>query len=346
MGKGLRVTAVGAALVMSGLLIPGAVASAGSSDDRNVRGWTMQFEVEFSPPDYTDFGEPGFSSPDVLTFHDTLLQDGEPVGHEVGPVGPARVVERRGDDLEVLGAVRVGADVEPVAPVLDVVDQQRLARLHQAQGGRRRVPVEQLVEQQKAEYERRDKEKAQEGAGGAGKKCPGRGGRRGKAKKRQGDRPPRGRDKDEDDDDDEDMDDDETDEQEFQKATEVLCVDGGTSLHTSHRQLKQWVREVNAAEPPVESRKPLKWSSTPIIFDIEDHPDRITTVGCLPMLVSPTIRNLKVTKMLVDGGSGLNLISSAVLQKLQIPDSELEETGTFQGINPEGASRRERSRCR
>ena len=94
------------------------------------------------------------------------------------------------------------------------------------------------------------------------------------------------------------------------------------------------MREVNAAEPPVESRKPLKWSSTPIIFDIEDHPDRITAVGCLPMLVSPTIRNLKVTKMLVDGGAGLNLISSAVLQKLQIPDSELEETGTFQGINP------------
>ena len=33
--------------------------------------------------------------------------------------------------------------------------------------------VEQLVEQQKAEYERCDKEKAQEGAGGAGKKRPG-----------------------------------------------------------------------------------------------------------------------------------------------------------------------------
>src|SRR4051812_38585048 len=72
------------------------------------------------------------------------------------------------------------------------------------------------------------------------------------------------------------MDNDETSEQEFQKATEVLCVDGGASLHTSHRQLKQWVREVNAAEPPVESRRLLKWSSTPIIFDLEDHPDRST----------------------------------------------------------------------
>ena len=51
-------------------------------------------------------------------------------------------------------------------------------------------------------------------------------------------------------------------------------------------------------------------------------------------MVSPTIRNLKVTKMLVDGRAGLNLISSAVIKKLQIPDSELEETGSFQGINP------------
>ena len=51
------------------------------------------------------------------------------------------------------------------------------------------------------------------------------------------------------------------------------------------------------------------------------------------MLVSPTIRNLKVTKVLVDGGAGLNLVSPAVIKKLQIPDGDLEETGTFQGVN-------------
>ena len=52
------------------------------------------------------------------------------------------------------------------------------------------------------------------------------------------------------------------------------------------------------------------------------------------MLVSPTIRNLKVTKMLVDGGAGLNLISPVVIKSLQIPDGDLEEMGTFQGVNP------------
>ena len=37
--------------------------------------------------------------------------------------------------------------------------------------------------------------------------------------------------------------------------------------------------------------------------------------------------------MLVDGGAGLNLISPKVIKRLQIPDGDLEEMGTFQGIN-------------
>ena len=52
------------------------------------------------------------------------------------------------------------------------------------------------------------------------------------------------------------------------------------------------------------------------------------------MLVSPTIRNLKVTKMLVDGGAGLILISLKVISKLQIAEEELKVTSMFQGINP------------
>ena len=94
------------------------------------------------------------------------------------------------------------------------------------------------------------------------------------------------------------------------------------------------MRKINATEPSIDAQKPLKWSNTPIIFYSEDHPDRTTAVGCLPLLVSPTIRNLKVTKMLVDSGAGLNLISPIVIKRLQIPDGDLEETGTFQGVNP------------
>src|SRR3954464_9568501 len=250
-----------------------------------------------------------------------------------GDEGAAKKAQVGGSGKEVAGCTNCQAVA--VADKRDGTNKQ-YCKIHRTKGHNLQSykQVERLVELQKAEDERRDKEKAQGGGGGSGTKRPGQGGRPGKGQKSKADRPPRGRDKDEDDDDDEDMDDVETSEQEFQKATEVLCIDGGASLHTSHRQLKQWVWEVNAAEPPVESRKVLKWSSTPIIFDIEDHSDRTTAIGCLPMLVSPTIRNLKVTNMLVDGGSGLNPISSAVLRKLQVPDSELERNGKFPGINP------------
>ena len=94
-----------------------------------------------------------------------------------------------------------------------------------------------------------------------------------------------------------------------------MCIDRGASLHSSHRQLKQWAREINATEPMVDAQKSLRWSRTPIVSDAKDHPDRTTAVGCLPLLVSPTIRNLKVTKMLVDSGAGLNLISPNVIKR-------------------------------
>jgi hypothetical protein len=83
MVRGLRVTAVGTALAASAVLVTAAVASAGPSDDDD-GSRTMRFDVEFSPPNYTDFAEPGLSDPDAIVFHDTLLRDGEPVGHEVG----------------------------------------------------------------------------------------------------------------------------------------------------------------------------------------------------------------------------------------------------------------------
>src|SRR6187399_131743 len=161
-------------------------------------------------------------------------------------------------------------------------------------------------------------------------KRDGQAGRRGKEKQQE--RPAWGRDRRPEDDD--HKEDDESGGQEFQKATNAMCVDGGASLHASHRQLKQWAREIIAAEPSSGAQKPLKWSNTPIIFDAEDHPDRTTAVGSLLLLVSPTIRNLKVKKMLVDGGAGLNLILPVVIKRLQIPDGDLEETGMFQGVNP------------
>ena len=53
----------------------------------------------------------------------------------------------------------------------------------------------------------------------------------------------------------------------------------------------------------------------------------------LPMIVSPIIHNFKVTKMLVDGGSSLNLLMAKALTALQVPFSRLSDTNVFQGVN-------------
>ena len=80
--------------------------------------------------------------------------------------------------------------------------------------------VELLAEKQTAEYERRDKEKGQDGAEGSGKKRGGQGGHHGKDNRQE--RPARGRDKKEEDyDHDED---DESDEHQFQEATNAMCI--------------------------------------------------------------------------------------------------------------------------
>ena len=56
-------------------------------------------------------------------------------------------------------------------------------------------------------------------------------------------------------------------------------------------------------------------------------------VGALPLIVSPDIHNFRVTMMLVDGGSSLNLLTAKVLATLQIPLCHLHDTGAFQGVN-------------
>ena len=97
--------------------------------------------------------------------------------------------------------------------------------------------VEQLVKKQKAEYEKRDKERDQDGIGGKGR--GGRGGRPRKVARHQG-KPAKGHEKKESDDKSDKEDEEETNDQELQKAIDALCIDGGAYLHSSHHKLKHW----------------------------------------------------------------------------------------------------------
>ena len=50
------------------------------------------------------------------------------------------------------------------------------------------------------------------------------------------------------------------------------------------------------------------------------------------MLCSPIISNVVVTKTLIDGGAGLNVLSVETFNNLQVPYSQLQPTKPFSGI--------------
>ena len=52
----------------------------------------------------------------------------------------------------------------------------------------------------------------------------------------------------------------------------------------------------------------------------------------LPMLYSPVISNVQVTRTLIDGGAGLNVLSVEMFNNLQVPYGQLQPTKPFSGV--------------
>jgi hypothetical protein len=73
---------------------------------------------------------------------------------------------------------------------------------------------------------------------------------------------------------------------------------------------------------------------TPIGFDASDYPKSMASAGQLLLLVSPTISNVKLYHILIDGGATLNLISLVAFKKLQIPMGKLQPLRPFSGVGP------------
>jgi hypothetical protein len=73
----------------------------------------------------------------------------------------------------------------------------------------------------------------------------------------------------------------------------------------------------------------LKWSTSKIGFDEEDHPLSTKAVGTIPLLCTPTINNIVINRTLIDAGAGLNIISIEVFEKMQVPYRRLMPTRPF-----------------
>ena len=104
-----------------------------------------------------------------------------------------------------------------------------------------------------------------------------------------------------------------------------IIFDGSDAIWTK-RQHKVRYREPCATEMAVPSF--LRWSESLITFDQRDHPSHITRPGCYPLVIDPIVHKKCLTKVLMDGGSSLNILYIDTLDALRIPQSELRLAGS------------------
>jgi hypothetical protein len=106
---------------------------------------------------------------------------------------------------------------------------------------------------------------------------------------------------------------------------------GGQVANASARHCKQERREVCSVK--VATPVYLDWSDKPITFDQGDHPDCVPSPGRYPLVVDPVIGNARLTKVLMDGGSSLNIIYAETLELLGIELSTIRAgAAPFHGI--------------
>ena len=103
----------------------------------------------------------------------------------------------------------------------------------------------------------------------------------------------------------------------FPNLEECIMIFSGSDAICSKRQHKVRYREACAAKTAVPSF--LSWSESPITFDQRDHPSCIARPGCYPLVVDPIVRKKRLTKVLMDGGSGLNILYVNTLDAMRIP---------------------------
>ena len=63
----------------------------------------------------------------------------------------------------------------------------------------------------------------------------------------------------------------------------------------------------------------LSWSKSLITFDQRDHLAHVARPGRYPLVVNSIVRKKRLTKVLMDGGSGLNILYVDTLDAMRIP---------------------------
>jgi hypothetical protein len=71
-----------------------------------------------------------------------------------------------------------------------------------------------------------------------------------------------------------------------------------------------------STEPAVPT--PLRWSEVPITFSRADQWTSFSEPGRFPLVLKPVVAGSKLNKVLIDGGSGLNILFTKTLKKMNL----------------------------
>ena len=110
----------------------------------------------------------------------------------------------------------------------------------------------------------------------------------------------------------------------FPTSDGYLMIFGGSAAYGSKRHQKVACREVYMAQPATPPF--LRWSKSTITFDWTNHPDTILHPVRYPLVVDPIVGPKRVTKVLMDGGSGLNIMYAKMLDEMGIDWTRLHLT--------------------
>src|SRR6266540_5078922 len=100
----------------------------------------------------------------------------------------------------------------------------------------------------------------------------------------------------------------------------------GLAAYESKRKQKLTAREINALTPTMP--KYLKWSELPITFDHSDHPESVPHPGRYSLVLDPIVRTAKLNRVLIDSGSGLNILFAKTLDNMKISCSKLKQSNS------------------
>jgi hypothetical protein len=120
---------------------------------------------------------------------------------------------------------------------------------------------------------------------------------------------------------------------EFPEVRDCFMIYGGQAANASARHRKQERREVCSVK--VAAPVYLDWSDKTITFDQADDPDHVPSPGKYPLVVDPVAGDVRLTKVLIDGGSSLNIIYAETLGLLRVDLSSVRAgVVPFHGIIP------------